>query len=212
MSWRRGLLLVGIHLTVAIFLSVWMEWGYWPHIRSEAVRKRPVVTEQMSVEQAEEVSFYPCDEGGGWCGSTPPQSVIAGIASLPVSLLSGWHIPCTLTPTALDSTVEIRYARTRKAEVIIWTILFGGVAVLWLLAGGFPLIRPERWWLEPGAFITICTLAATLLFPIPGIGSLYKIPVLFAALTWVYWFLLLLWKPLRFLWLQAMLRRTAQAA
>jgi len=212
MNWRRGLLLAGIHFAVAASLSVWMEWGYWPQIRSEMVRQRPVVTEQMSAEEAEELSFFPCDEGGGWCGPTPPQAEIAGIANLPVALLSDWHIPCTVGTGSLDSVVEKHYARTRKAEVIIWAILFGGVVVLWIFVGGLPLIRPRRWWQEPGVFITICTLTATLLFPVPGIGILYRIPLLFAAFAWLYWLLLLIWKTLLFLWRQFPLHKAAQTA
>ena len=103
-------------------------------------------------------------------------------------------------------------ARTRKAEVIIWAILFGGVVVLWIFVGGLPLIRPRRWWQEPGVFITICTLTATLLFPVPGIGILYRIPLLFAAFAWLYWLLLLIWKTLLFLWRQFPLHKAAQTA
>jgi hypothetical protein len=62
MNWRRGLLLAGIHLAVAGTLMVWLESEYWPHIRSEAVRQRPVETEQMGPDGEMTISFNPCEE------------------------------------------------------------------------------------------------------------------------------------------------------
>jgi hypothetical protein len=100
----------------------------------------------------------------------------------------------------LESVAEKHYGRTRKSEVVILTILCAGVAFQWFLVGGFPLIRPRRWWWEPGAFITLCTVAAFALVLIPGVGTLSRLPMPFALLAWLFWFGLLVWKGLRLGW------------
>jgi len=146
------------------------------------------------------ISINLCDEGGGFYGS-PPQAMISGLANLPVMLLTGWHTPCRFTISPLDSVIEKRFHRTRISEVMILTILCALVAVQWFLVGGFPLIRPRRWWWEPGAFITLCTLSAYVLVLIPIIEALAKIPAYFAGLAWLWWFGLLVWKTLRSGWL-----------
>jgi hypothetical protein len=74
------------------------------------------------------------------------------------------------------------------------------IPIQWLLIGGFPLIHPRNWWAEPGAFITLWTLLAAVLVLVSD--WLYEFPLLFAAITWFWWFALLLLKPLRFLWRQ----------
>jgi hypothetical protein len=74
------------------------------------------------------------------------------------------------------------------------------IAILWFLIGGFPLVRPRHWWWEPGAFITLCTLAAFVLVLIPGIRELSPFLMLFAVLAWLFWFGLLVWKALKLAW------------
>jgi hypothetical protein len=201
MNWRRGLLLAGIHLTVAGTLLVWVESGYWRYIRSEPIRNRPAEIETTGPDGEETISFNPCDEGGGWYG-TPPQAMISGLANLPVMLLTGWHTPCSFTISPLDSVIEKRFHRTRTAEIVILTILCALVAVQWFLVGGFPLIQPRRWWWEPGAFITLCTLAAFAIVLIHGIAPVAKLPTYFAGLAWLWWFGLLVWKASRAGWRQ----------
>jgi hypothetical protein len=145
------------------------------------------------------ISFNPCAEGGFVDGPISPQDEVAGLANMPVALLTGWHEPCT-TPGLLGSAVEKRLHRTRISEIVILTILCSLVALQWFLVGGFPLIQPRRWWLEPGAFITICTLVGAALALIPYVGNVAAIPALLAALAWLWWFGLLVWKPLRWGW------------
>jgi len=73
--------------------------------------------------------------------------------------------------------------------------------------GGYPLVRPRRWWLEPGAFITACTLPAalaSLLIPpawdlrFPIVDGIAMVPAVVAMLAWLWWFGLLIWKAIRF--------------
>jgi hypothetical protein len=74
------------------------------------------------------------------------------------------------------------------------------IAVQWTLVGGLPLIRPRRWWLEPGAFITICAVPAFVFVLIPPVEEAALFPASFAALAWLWWFGLLVWKTVRFGW------------
>jgi hypothetical protein len=72
--------------------------------------------------------------------------------------------------------------------------------VEWLLVGGFPLIQPRRWWLEPGEFITIFTLVVAALVTIPHEANLSGNLALISACAWLWWFGLLVWKTLQFGW------------
>jgi hypothetical protein len=200
MNWRRGLLLAGIHLVVAGTLLAWQESEVWHLLRSERVQPSAARLE-LAVFQEEEqiVNFNPCDEGGFIDGEMSPQERVSGMANLPVALITGWHAPCS-TPGFVGSFIEKRMHRTRTSEILILSILIFLVVVEWLLVGGFPLIRPRLWWLEPGAFITIWTLIGSILTVIPYISHLSVIPALVACFAWLWWFSLLVWTGLRSGW------------
>lgn len=119
--------------------------------------------------------------------------------NLPVAMLSGWHMPCD-SPSRIDDIVEGRLGRTRGSEIATVSVLSVGAAIQWLLVGGFPLILRGRWWLEPGAFITACTLIGVILVFVPHLHELARIPILFNVLAWLWWFGLLIWKSIRFGW------------
>ena len=206
MNWRRGVVLAAIHLTVAAVVIVRTEAAYWPNIRSERVRVPFVIPPSATAEEAAFANFFPCDEGGIIDRPAPPGEIVVGAANMPAVLLVGWHEPCA-QPSALDRAVENRYGRTRRAEVLILTIQCAALVVWWLLVGGFPLVRPRRWWLEPGAFITACTLPATvvsLLIPaalglrFPIVEGAAMVPAVVAMLAWLWWFGLLIWRTIRF--------------
>ena len=217
MNWRRGLLLAGIHVGVAGSLLAWQESGYWRDLKSKQLGPSPSRLELAAFQEDSAITFNPCADDGVWDGEISPQERVSGMANLPVVLLTGWHEPCK-SPRFLDSKVEsflgsmdkMRFHRTRGSEILILVILCVLVAVEWLLVGGFPLIQPRRWWLEPGAFITTCTLLGTALATIPHVSHLSVIPALMAALAWLLWFGLLLWKILRAGW-SLVVRRPAQA-
>jgi hypothetical protein len=206
MNWRRGVALAAIHLAVAALVIVRTEADYWPAIRSERVRVPVVEPPSATASDLMEANFYPCDEGGIIDRTFSPGEIVIGAANMPEVLLLGWHEPCA-QPTALDTVVEKRYGRTRRAEVLILTIQSAAFVVWWLLVGGSPLVRPRRWWLEPGALITACTLPAalvSLLIPtdwdlrFPIVDGAAEVPASVAMLAWLWWVGLLIWKTIRF--------------
>jgi hypothetical protein len=206
MNWRRGVVLAAVHLAMAALVIVRTEADYWPDIRSERVRVPVVLPPSATTEEAMEANFYPCDEGGIFDRPALPEQIIVGAANMPAVLLVGWHEPCA-QPSALDTAVEKRYGRTRRAEVLILTIQCVALVVWWFLVGGYPLARPKRWWLEPGAFITACTLPATLaslLIPVawdlrfPFVEGAATVPAVVAMLAWLWWLGLVVWKAIRF--------------
>ena len=208
MNWRRGLLLAGIHLGVAGSLLTWQESEYWRYLKSDQVGPSPARLELATFQEEQAITtFNPCADDGVWDGEMSPLQTISGMANLPVALLTGWHEPCT-SPRFLDSMVEsslgsivgARFHRTRGSEVLILVILCVLVAVEWLFVGGFPLMQPRHWWLEPGAFITICTLVGTALATIPHVAHMSVIPATMAACAWMWWFGLLVWRMFQFGW------------
>jgi len=74
------------------------------------------------------------------------------------------------------------------------------IAVQWFLIGSFPLIRSTRWWAEPSAFITLCTTIGSGIALLPVIDVLGRLAVLFAFFGWLWYFALLLWKPVPLAW------------
>jgi hypothetical protein len=74
------------------------------------------------------------------------------------------------------------------------------IAIQWFLMGGFPLVRTQKWWADPGAFITACTALAGGITLIPAIGEVARLPALIAMLAWLWWFGLLVWRTLQFGW------------
>lgn len=197
MNWRRGIVLAAIHLAVATVVIVRTEADYWSNIRPERVRVRVVLPPSATVEELMEANFYPCAEGGIVDHSFTPRETVAGAANLPVTLLVGWHEPCS-QPSNLDTVVERRYGRTRTAEVLILAIQCAVFAVWWFLVGGYPLVRPRTWWLEPGAFITVCTVPAALVSLLPLVDKVAMVPAVVVMLAWLWWFGLLIWRTSRF--------------
>jgi tellurite resistance protein TehA-like permease len=68
------------------------------------------------------------------------------------------------------------------------------IALQWFLVGGFPLRQSNRWWDEPGAFITANNFIAACIAIIPVIDGLARLPGLMAFVGWVWWLGLILWK------------------
>jgi ACR3 family arsenite efflux pump ArsB len=83
------------------------------------------------------------------------------------------------------------------------------IAIQWLIHGGLPLVQPRRWWEEPGACITACTVIEVSLLTIGTViaaygieavlavvGLLTSVPFLVILCAWLYWVALLLWKSI----------------
>ena len=196
MNWRRGILLAGINLAVALGLMVWLERPYWPWIRSRPAEATAAETDQ--IEQYGDL-FNPCLKGGVIDRGESPQELIVGADNLPVTLFTLGHEPCS-TPAGIDRILENHFGRTRKSEFISIATFCGGAAIQWLLVGAFPLVRPRRWWLEPGALITVCTVSGAAFAFIPYVSFFSRILAVLIGLAWLWWFGLLVWNGVRLGW------------
>ena len=215
MNWRRGLLLAGINLAVAVPMILMMEardqkYALTPEeIMADAPREgapkppEPPAPEphQASPEQAEEtVWFDPCKM---WV-HYPAKVVVVQAVDMPSLALAGWEDECpphwslagrlrgksTWPPTPLWMETQ------RKIDAGL--CLF--IAIQWFLMGGFPLIRTQKWWAEPGTFITVCAVLAGVILLIPGVDDLARLPAFIAMLAWLWWFGFLVCKTLKFGW------------
>jgi len=167
----------------------------------------------------------PCEVANNSERPTSSQERILAIDNLPVALITGWHLPCSV-PSWSDKLIQDRFGFTQKAERVTGWLIAAFAFVLWFLVGGFPMIRRRfrRWYTEPGLFMTICTLVAMLLL---GIGwalsripsestsadiadiikptaevviQLAALPMVFVAAGWLWWLGLLFytrWKAMR---------------
>jgi hypothetical protein len=217
MNWRRGLLLAGINLAVAVPMILMMEARDQKEaLTSEEIMAKtamkvaprppepstpkPHLTSSEQAEEEQTVSFSPC---GMWV-HYPTKVVVLQAANMPSAALAGWEDMCpphwslagrlrqrwTWPPTPL-------WMETQR-EIDAGLCLF--IAIQWFLMGGFPLVRTLKWWADPGAFITTCAVLAGAIALIPGIDALARLPALIAMLAWLWWFGLLVWRTLQFGW------------
>jgi len=215
MNWRRGLLLAGLNLAVALPLILMMEARDQEYaLTSEEIMAKSAtenapkppeppapIPAQANAEQAEEtVTFDPC---GMWT-HYPTQVVVVQAVGMPSLALAGWEDDC---PPHWSLAGRLRGKRTwpptplwmeTQRKIDAGLCLF--IAIQWFLVGGFPLVRVHRWWADPGAFITACTALASAIALIPAIGELARLPASIAMLAWLWWFGLLVWKMLQFGW------------
>jgi hypothetical protein len=205
MNWRRGLLLAGIHLAVAVPLIVMLEARDEAYMREHYGPPRraaegPAPTSASSGEEGQTIALDIID----LCKMSvhyPPEQRVPTSVELPAAIISGWQQVCPPRWT-LAGGLNVGYSWLQSPSTIPsrrkvdWG--FGLlVAIQWFLVGGFPLTRPKRRWLEPGAFITICAVLAFGLVLISPIRELSLLPASSAVLAWFWWFGLLLWKCAR---------------
>lgn len=208
-------MLAGIHLAVVVPLILMTEVRDAQFLRdraestAEAQREEaskalasasPAPAKEDAEQEAVTVNFSPC---AMWT-HYPPQDYVVQFANLPAFVLTQWRVPCP-SRWSLSGMLGAGSTWPQTPLSLVWQKqvdlgLALLIAIQWFLVGGFPLIRPRRWWWEPGAFITLCTVAAFVLVLIPGIGALSKLPMLFALPAWLFWFGLLVWKGLRLGW------------
>jgi hypothetical protein len=197
MKWRRGLLLAGVNLAIATPGVVLDSREFWQYTGDDTARSQISRVEYVVFQENVPVSLDPCN----WFDIGHSRLIeVGGFANLPTTLITGWHDPC-LTKTPLGRLVRrVVGARNHPVEVVDCVCLAALLCIQWLLVGGIPLVRPNRWWLEPGAFITACATIAGALAIIPITYSFARIPELFAGLAWLWYFGLLLWKPVHLAW------------
>jgi len=166
---------------------------------------------QADAEQAEEtVTFDPCRM---WV-HYPPQVVVMQAVGMPSLALAGWEDVC---PPHWSLAGRLREKRTwpptplwMETQRKIDTGLCLFIAMQWFLMGGFPLVRTQKWWADPGAFITACAVAAGGIVLIPGVDGLARLPALIAMLAWIWWIGLLVWRTLQFGWKMTRARSAPQ--
>jgi hypothetical protein len=222
MNRRRGLLLAAINLAVAVPMILMMEardleYGLLQiEIMAKVTIKSPPRPPDPSPQephsagpqQSEEtVSFDPC---GMWV-HYPAQVVVLQGADLPSVALAGWGDACpahwslagrlrgkmTWPPTPL-------WIETQRV-IDVGLCLF--IAMQWFLIGALPLGRTQKWWADPGSFITVCAVLAGAIAMIPAVNGAARLPALVASLAWLWWFGLLVWKVLQLVWRMATSRR-----
>ena len=116
------------------------------------------------------------------------------------SAITGWVAPCPSRWTLAGILRAAHKSDGVHIEPLVASGMCALVPLQWFLVGGFPFIRPRKWWQEPGAFITLCTCAAFVLLLFARVWEFYAVPALMAAFVWLYWFGLLVWKTLRSCW------------
>lgn len=215
MNWRRGFLLAGINLAVAVPMILMMEARDQKYAltQEEIMAKasmedapRPPespTTEplQASPEQTEEtVSFGLCSPWDNY----PIQVVVMQGADMPSLALAGWADVC---PPHWSLAGRLRGNMTwpptplwMETQRIIDAGLCLCIAIQWFFVGAFSLGRTQKWWADPGSFITVCAVLAGTIAVIPVVNGLAKLPALIAMLAWLWWFGLLVWRTLQLGW------------
>jgi len=209
MQWRRGLVLAVIHLAIVLPQIVWQGRGYWRtpggEASTEAARLRPAAWQKEQL-----VGFDPC-HGGFVDRYVSPFEAAISFIDFPAWRLSGIWDPCP----ARWSLAGILPSNSAADQLRKYLLISGAFCLLlvaqWLFMGGVPLAHPKRWWLEPGAFITLCAVAAAV-FALPYraemnirdsevvfrvLTLLSTLPIVLAMFAWLWWLALLIWKPIR---------------
>jgi hypothetical protein len=216
MNVRRGLLLAGIHLAVAVPLVIWQEARDWPNLRAEWEPAQGPVLRMAAWQEEEAFGFNPCN----FWESIPATTTVLVIGELPAAIVVGIGEECPARWTVAGSLRAALhtppYRSNRAAEVGIAASFCVLIALQWVLLGGFPLVHPRRWWLEPGALITACSVVSGALLLVAGALSLAqndflvgaaevflgfaRLPAFVSFFCWLWWFGLLFWKSLRAGW------------
>jgi hypothetical protein len=225
MKFRRGLLFALVQVLIALPLLLKLEASDAREVYRDAeTDPRPLPAPPPPPPPApslddpengtETVTFDMC---GGWVHYGLQQALMTSIHPA-VMIVSGWRDICPARWTLAGHMVsrvwwrrhEEMLRRQRRLDMEV----LGLIALEWFLVGSFPLIAPRRWWLEPGAFITLCAAIGCFFGMLPGIDALARLPALIALITWLVWMILLVALPFRLGWkwlCDRRARRVAQA-
>jgi len=161
-------------------------------------------------EGEQTVEFVPfCEE---W-RSTSWQEKMLDSSELPATIVSGWNSDCPAGWTTAGLIgIDMRH-HTQAQEIGSSAAFCLLIAIQWFVLGSLPLIRPGRWWLEPGACNTASTLIVVSLIATgklieavgyPELLAVFGLPafaiLLLIVFTWVIWLALLLWKAVSSGW------------
>jgi hypothetical protein len=194
MNWRRGLLLAGIHFVAAGSLIAWKEALEWPYLRHSKSLQQNLAFRLVAWQEDQTITFDPC----GFWRSIPLQVTVAQIGELPAAILTGWGADCPDPRTLYGILHQGPAKNTPRERMIVLAAFVILIPLQWLAIGGFPLNRPRRWWIEPGAFITAYMVGASLFVFIPPLSRLVQILAIFPSLAWLCWLALLVFKSIRF--------------
>jgi len=221
MNWRRGLLLAGINVAVALPMIAMLAARDAQWLR---IRQQKPVTEQthltpnylsfpgarpqlVRVQEEQIVSFNPCE----FWGHPPVHVAVVQSGNLPAFFLVQWRVDCPpnwsiaamlgIDHAGLSSVHNVQ--AMRRVDVALCIL----IAAQWVVIGTFPLIKARRWWSEPGAFITLCASIGSAIALIPAIQGLGRLPATLAFFAWLWYFALLVWKPVHFAWQSTLHRR-----
>lgn len=215
MNWRRGLLLAGMNLLAAVPLICLLAAREAQYIKEREQKSaipamRPEIVDLplfpdagTRVVQAQEEQTVLFDSCNLW-PHYPPQVGVLQAGNLPASELSQWRVQCpprwsVASLVGVQDTLQIsqdKFKAMRRVDVALCLM----IGVQWFLIGGFPLVQSNRWWGEPGAFITAANFIAACIAIIPAVDGLARLPALISFVGWVWWFGLLLWIPIHRAW------------
>lgn len=154
MNWTRGFKLAGLHVVIAVFLIACEEIPRWQteKVHSEISRSRIVL---VALQEEQTLSFSPCDV---WRTFSFSEKVLTA-SELPVLIVSGWNEACPPSWTIAGLVgIDARHHSLRQRFAVDLGIC-ALIAIQWILLGALPLVKPRRWWLEPGAANTALTCA-----------------------------------------------------
>ena len=207
MGWRRGLILAGIHLAIAVPVVRWAEAGdaralQDRHDRAVEAASQPVPRKHppntaVLVRTSVTAPVDPCTTDADY----PPQETIARYAELPAFALTGWRLNC---PTSWSLSGKLRLpgslpssesSLAQQSEIDLYFCVLIGLQ--WFLIGAFPLTRDGETVVEPATLITVCTVIAFGMVLIPGLSGMAPLPALIASFFWLWWVSLLGWAGIR---------------
>jgi hypothetical protein len=224
MNWRRGLVLAGINLAVAVPMILMMETRDQRYaltqdeIMANAARdsglrpSEPPTPQPPQARPVETVTFDPCKM---WV-HYPVPVVVVQAADMPSLALAGWEDDC---PPHWSLAGRLRAKMTwpppplwmqTQRKIDAGLCLF--IAIQWFLMGGFPLVRTQKWWADPGSFITACAMMAGVIALIPVVDGFARLPASIGMLALLWWFVLLVWKMLQFGWRMTIAWRTPRSS
>jgi hypothetical protein len=184
-------LLAGINLAIALPPLVWQEKTYWRFTQAaNSGSSASMRLVRVSFQEEMTIPFNPCD----WFDLRNQPMEVTAFANLPAAVLTGWYDPCLVKTRLGRAVARVFGTRNHRAEIARCLALSACIFVEWTLVGGFPLVHPRRWWLEPGAVITLCAIVGILLSLLPYEHAFARTPEMVAGLAWLCWSGLLVWR------------------